>query len=63
MQRLPVEGIVEPTLCRARGGKAFERQPSRGFLVAAKEEIVRQRAARFRLRAVRGGRRLCGCFF
>jgi hypothetical protein len=49
VQRLPVERVVEPTLCRARGGKAFESQPSRGFLVAPKEEIVRQRASPFRL--------------
>ena len=49
VQRLPVERVVEPTFCRARGGKAFERQPSRGFLVAPREEIVRQCASPFGL--------------
>ena len=60
MKGLAVEPIVEPALCGLRGGQALERQPSRGFLVAAIEEIVGQRAATFRLPMVENGRRLGG---
>ena len=42
---LAVETIVEPALCSPGGRQALERQPSRSFLIAPKEEIVRQRAA------------------
>ena len=42
---LAVETIVEPPLCSPSGRQALERQPSRGLLVAPREEIVRQRAA------------------
>jgi hypothetical protein len=49
MKSLAVEPIIEPALCGLRGGQALERQPPRGFLVTAKEEIGGQRAAAFRL--------------
>jgi hypothetical protein len=53
MQRLPVETIVEPPLCGPGRRQALERQPSRAFLVATKEEVFRQRAATLRLRPAR----------
>lgn len=40
MERLRVEAIIEPALGGTRGRKAFEREASRGLLVAPKKEIV-----------------------
>ena len=53
VQRLPVETIVEPPLCGPGGSQALERQPSRAFLIATTEKVVRQRAATLRLRPAR----------
>jgi len=40
MERLTVEAIVQPALCGARRCEALEGEPSRGLLVAPKQEIV-----------------------
>ncbi|MBW2551413.1 MAG: hypothetical protein JRE73_11750 [Deltaproteobacteria bacterium] len=57
MERLAVGRIIEPTLSSARGRNTLQRQPSRSFLVAAKQKIVRQRTAALRFRSLGQGLR------
>ena len=60
---LPVEAVIEPPLCGPCGSQALERQTPRGFLVAAKQEVVWQCAATSRLEVARDGRHLSACVF